>query len=68
MTEAFDQIKQDPGFDKWLDKWQYFLQFPQVQDFLNVNQDTDLPTRQQYQKVLEFIDKHLKTVADPIEI
>ena len=68
MAKSFDQIKQDPGFDKWLDKWQHFLQFPQVQDFLDVNQDIMLPTRQQYQQILEFIEQHPKTVADRIKI
>ena len=68
MREAVDQITQDPGFDKWLDRWQYLLQFPQVRDFVDVNQDTTLPTRQQYQNVLEFIDKRPKTVADRIKI
>ena len=64
MTEAFDQIKQDPGFDKWLDKWQHLLQFPQIRDFLKINQDIKQPTRQQYEQVLEFIGQHPKTVAD----
>jgi|LakMenEpi03Aug12_release.lakeMendotaPanAssembly.Ray.scaffolds.fasta_scaffold311896_2 hypothetical protein len=68
MTEAFDQIKQDPGFDKWLDKWQHLLQFPQIRDFLNVNQDIDRPTRHQLEQVLQFIEQHLKTVADRIKI
>ena len=68
MTEAFDQIKKDPGFDKWLDKWQHRLQFPQIRDFLNVNQDITRPTRQQYEQVLQFIEQHLKTVVDPIKI
>ena len=68
MSNAFDRIKQDPGFDKWFDRWQYLLQFPQIRDFVDVNQDTTLPTRQQYQKVLEFIDKRPKTVADRIKI
>ena len=64
MTEAFDQIKQDPGFDKWLDKWQHLLQFPQIRDFLNVNQDINHPTRQQYNQVSDFIKQYPKTVAD----
>jgi hypothetical protein len=68
MNKAFEQIKQDPGFDKWLDKWQRLLQFPQIQNFLDVNQDMIQPTRQQYQQVLEFIAQHPKTVADLIEI
>ena len=64
MTKAFDQIKQDPGFDKWLDRWQYLLQFPQIRDFVDVNQDTTMPNRQHYEQVLEFIGQHHKTVAD----
>lgn len=68
MTEAIDQIKQDPGFDKWLDKWHDLLQFPQIQNFLDVNQNINTPTRQQYKQVLQFIMQHPKTVADRIEI
>ena len=68
MTEAIDQIKQDPGFDKWLNKWHDLLQFPQIRDFLDVNQNINLPTRQQYKQVLQFIMQHPKTVADRIEI
>jgi hypothetical protein len=64
MTEAFNQIKQNPGFDKWLDRYRYLLQFPQIRDFLNINQDIKQPTRQQYEQVLEFIGQHPKTVAD----
>jgi hypothetical protein len=68
MTEAFDQIKQDSGFDKWLDRWQHLLQFSQVRDFLDVNQDIKHPTRQQYEQVLQFIGQYPKTVADRIVI
>ena len=68
MTEAFDQIKQDPGFDKWLDRWQHLLQFPQIRDFLDVNQDIKQPTRHQYQQILDFIKRYPKTIADRIEI
>ena len=41
-----------------------FLQFPQVRDFLDVNQDITQPTRQQYEQVLQVIEQHHKTVAD----
>ena len=68
MNMALEQIKQDLGFDKWSARWKCLLQFPQVQDFLDVNQDMIQPTRQQYQQVLEFIAQHPKTVADLIEI
>jgi len=64
ITMATHQIKQDPGFDKWIDRWQFLLQFPQTQEYLNVNQDTTMPTRQQYQQVLEFIQQYPKAIAD----
>ena len=68
MTKAFDQIKQDPGFDKWLDKWQRLLQFEQIQDFLDLNQDILMPTRQQYDRVLDFIKQYPKNIANRIKI
>ena len=64
MTKAFDQIKQDPGFDRWIDRWPYLLKFQQIQDFVNDNQDILLPTRQQYDRVLDFIKQYPKNVAD----
>ena len=64
MKKAFDQIKQDPGFEAWQDRWKCFLQFPQVQDFLDTNQNNVLPTRPQYEQVLEFIKQYPKTIAD----
>ena len=68
MTEAVDQIRQNPGFDKWQNRWRHLLQFPQIRDFLDINQDLNQPTRQQYEQVLEFIGQHPKTVAETIEI
>ena len=68
ITLATQQIKQDPGFDKWLVRWQHLLQFPQIRDFLDVNQDINRPTRQQYDQILEFIKQHPKTVADRTKI
>jgi len=68
MKKAFDQIKQDPGFEAWQDRWKCFLQFPQVQDFLDTNKNSALPTRQQYEQVLEFIGQHPKTIANANKI
>jgi len=68
MTEAVDQIRQNPGFDKWQNRWRHLLQFPQIRDFLDTNQDLNQPTRQQYEQVLEFIGQHPKTVAERIKI
>jgi hypothetical protein len=62
MCKAIDQIQVNPGFNKWIDRWQHLLQFPQIQNFLDSNQDTKSATRQQYQQILEFIKKYPKPV------
>jgi hypothetical protein len=70
MNMALDQIKQDPGFEKWSARWKCLLQFPQVQDFLDLNQDQSMPMRSQIGKILEYIktrsqnscDKHIDIV------
>ena len=54
----------DPGFENWQDRWKCLLKFPQVQDFLDMNQNSALPTRPQYEQVLEFIKQYPKTIAD----
>ena len=33
MTEAFNQVKQNPGFDKWLSRWQHFYSFHRFETF-----------------------------------
>ena len=62
MSKAFRQIKTDPGFDKWTKRWQHFLMFVEIQEFLDNNQDLIYPTRTQYERIREFIDQYPKTV------
>jgi len=63
MGRAFDKIKQDPGFDVWAQRWQHYLQFPEMQDFLSSNKDLLHPTKHQYDKILDFFKQYPKTVA-----
>jgi hypothetical protein len=62
LSKAFKEIKQDPGFDKWIDLWQYRLQHADIQEFLDTNQNLKYPTRKEYEKVLEYIQQ----CADPV--
>ena len=68
LSVAFYNIKAEPGFDKWISAWQRLLQFGTVQDFLNYNQDLALPTKKQYQDILDFIKQYPKTVANQNQI
>jgi hypothetical protein len=64
MREAFDQIKSQPGFDEWMQRWQRFLQVPKIQEFITRphSRSTD-PSKMQYKRILEFIDQYPKSVA-----
>ena len=64
LGTAFDHVKHDPGFDKWLDRWRNILQVQEIQNFLDVNQDIILPTKQAYNEVLEYIKKYPKYIAN----
>jgi hypothetical protein len=68
MTRAFDQMKVNLGADQLVGSIQNLLKFAQVQDFLNSNHDPAFPTKQQYEKVLEFIQQYPKTIADSNKI
>jgi hypothetical protein len=68
LSGAFEQIKADPGFDKWINKWQRLLQFDPVKVFLNTNQDPQIPTKAQHQKCLDFIKQYPKTIANKNQI
>jgi hypothetical protein len=60
MRLAFDQIKENPGFDCWVQRWQCLLQFPEMQKFLSSNEDLRQPNEQQYSKILDFIQQYPK--------
>jgi hypothetical protein len=64
LNIAFEQIKIDPGFKKFIRHWGNLFKYQQVHDFLDSNMDLMQPTRQQYDKVLDFIKHHPKTIAD----
>jgi len=64
LTKAFKEIKQDPGFDQWIDLWQYRLQHLDIQEFLDNNQNLKYPTRKEHEKVLKYIQQYADPVAN----
>ena len=61
LTQAFDQIKSDPGFDAWVERWQSRLQHAEIREFLQKNNDRYNPTQDQYEQILKFIDEYPST-------
>lgn len=55
MRQAFDQIKADPGFATWMNRWQYLLKFPEIQNCINNTQTPFAVTTEQYERILQFI-------------
>jgi len=57
---AFEQLKTDPGFEKWLSWYEKNISHPHIQEFLNTNQDKMLPTADGIQQILSFIENFSK--------
>jgi hypothetical protein len=64
LTFAFDQIKLNPGFDLWSERWQRNLQHIEIKEFLNQNKNTMSPTIDQYQQILKYIKEYPESITD----
>jgi len=64
LTKAFKEIKLDPGFNKWIDLWEYRLQHAEIQGFLATAQNGRYPTRKEYEKILGYIEQYADPVAN----
>ena len=62
MQNAFAQIKEDPGFDTWIARWQARLQHEEVQEFMEQDTDPLQPNRHSYERVLKFIANYSKSI------
>lgn len=60
LSEAFDYLKSNPGFDRFNNNWQHLLKYTQVNNFLDDNQDQTMPTRLQLENVLKYIAEYKK--------
>ena len=58
LSLAFDLVRSDPEFDKWLKRWKPRDQHSDVKQFLDTNQDMILPTRKQYNQILQYISEY----------
>ena len=61
---AFEQLQMDPGFEKWLSWYEKNISQPNVQEFINTNQDKMLPTADGIQQVLSYIENFSKKAID----
>ena len=64
MRSAFGQIAADPGFDKWIKRWQNYLDVPEIQDFITSNQDYYYADKKQYDFVIKHIEQYSKSFAN----
>jgi hypothetical protein len=60
IGNAFNEIKAEPGFEKWVKVTQQRLQIPEIHEFFSYNQDIFLPNKEQYDHILQFIDDYPK--------
>ena len=64
LSCAFEQLQMDPGFEKWLSWYEKNISQPNVQEFINTNQDKMLPTADGIQQVLSYIENFSKKAID----
>ena len=68
LNIAFEQIKTDPGFEKFIRHWENLLKSQQVNEFLDKNMDSTQPTRKKYVEICEFITQYPKSVVKSSQI
>jgi hypothetical protein len=60
LTGAFEKIRTNPGFERWLDWYEKNIPHPKIQEFLDTNQDGTLPTRKGLQQILNYLKNYSK--------
>lgn len=55
---GFAQIKSDPKFEIWTNHWKSVLQFKEINDFFETNEDNYYPTTNQYNQILDFVKQY----------
>ena len=68
LNIAFEQIKTDPAFEKFIRHWENLLKSQQVNEFLDSNMDLTQPTRKKYVEICEFITQYPKSVVKSSQI
>jgi hypothetical protein len=61
LTQAFDQIKSNPGFGAWKDRWYDRLQHAEIREFFQQNNNKRYPTMDQFEQLLKFIEEYPST-------
>jgi predicted XRE-type DNA-binding protein len=56
---AFDDLSQCNNYQAWQDRWDNFLSYPEVVEFLNTNNNNNAPTKLQVDFILDLTKKRL---------
>jgi len=57
---AFDEFEQSNNYKTWIDRWAQLISYPEIQHFLNSNQDSAQPTMSQLTRIQALIKNKLK--------
>ena len=59
LSLAFCEIKQCNNYDHWINRWNKFLNYPEIVEFLTVNENTRLPTKEQVDFIMKLAQHKL---------
>jgi len=61
---AFDELDQCNVNKAWIDRWQHLLSYPEMNDFLNTNQDPTYPSKKTLEYLLTLGQTRLAEIAN----
>jgi hypothetical protein len=60
---AFNELELCNNYQPWITRWQKLMTYPEVVEFLNTNQDLNLPTKESVKFVIKVAQARLAKIA-----
>jgi hypothetical protein len=64
LKSAFDELEQCANYNFWIDKWQTLITYPEVNNFLNTNQNLNYPTKEFVKQAMTEAQNRLAEIAN----
>jgi hypothetical protein len=65
FESAFRELEFCDNYKPWIDRWNHFMSYPKIIDFLKNNQDSELPTQQTINQLMQICQARLDRLQKP---
>jgi hypothetical protein len=59
---AFEELSFCNNYKSWIDRWNHFLTYPEMINFIKNNQDVEFPTQQTINQLMQICQTRLDTL------